>query len=211
MKTRKLIWITSLAVIALIFAACDTGGGDAGGGDADGGNNASSAVELSETQTVEMADIGGSISISYPEGWFYTEQGGSVIVSNNEEAMAATGADFEVPEGVVLVNVNIVPGEMAGLMGVEGDLTPLSVLEVFSGFMTGDDMPEFGEPAELTIDSKPAASITGSDDQMSATIYVVDVDGTFIVGVGATRAGEADANADIIQAIVASVTFTAAE
>lgn len=210
MKIRKLIWITSLAVIALIFAACDTGG-DAGGGDTDGGNNASSAVELSETQTVELADIGGSISISYPEGWFFTEQGGSVIVSNNEEAMAATGADFEVPEGVVLVNLNVVPGEMAGLMGVEGDLTPLSVLEVFSGFMTGDDMPEFGEPAELTISGKPAASINGSDDQMSATIYVVDVDGTFIVGVGATRADEAGANADLIQSIVASVTFTAAE
>jgi len=96
-------------------------------------------------------------------------------------------------------------------MGVEGDVTPSAIIELFSGFMVGDEMPELGDIEELTIDGNPAAKTTGSDDKMGAAVYAIDNGGNFTFGFGATRADEADANADVIQAIIASAKFTAAE
>lgn len=210
MKLRNLIWITSLAVIALIFAACDTGG-DAAGGTTGGDANASSVPALSQTETVESPEIGGSISVSYPEGWFVNGAGGNFLISNSEEALASSGPeDFdEIPAGTVVVTISVIPGEMASAMGVQGDVTPAAIIGVFSGFMGGEGMPDFGDAEELTIDGNAAARSTGSDDKMTATLYAIDKSGSFVFGFGATRVDEADANADLIQAIIASTTFTA--
>jgi len=212
MKLRKSIWIISLTVIALIFAACDTGG-DATGGTTGGDANASSAPDLSQTETVEAADLGGSVSVSYPEGWFVTGEGGNFIISNSEEAIASSGPDDfeEIPAGTVLVSSSVIPGEMAASMGVAEDAGPAAFLEVFADFMGGDGMPEFGDVEELTVDGNAAARAVGSDDKMTGALYAIDKDGVFIFGFGVTRADEGDANAELIQAIIASTTVTTTE
>ena len=209
MKLRNFIWITSLTIIALVFAACNSGG-DAAGGTTGGDANASSATELTQTETVESPEMGGTLSVSYPEGWFVTGEAGSFIISSSEEALASSGPeDFdEIPAGTVLIVINIIPTEMASAMGVQGDVTPAAIIEVFSGFMGGDDMPEFGDVEELTIDGNAAARTTGSDDKMTATMYAIDKSGSFAFGFGVTRVDEAAANADLIQAIIASATLT---
>lgn len=214
MKLRKLFWLTSLAVMALIFAACGNDGGAADGGNNDGGDaDASGAVELTQTETIESAEFGGTLSVSYPEGWFVSGEGGGFLISNSEEALASSGPeDFdEIPEGTVVVTVTMIPGEMAGAMGVEGDVTPAAIIDVFSGFMGGEDMPAFGDVEELTINGNPAAKTTGSDDTMSATLYAIDNDGNFAFGFGATRSDEADQHAAVIEAIISSASFTASE
>jgi len=210
MKLRNLIWLTSLAVIALVFAACDSGG-DASGGTTGGDANASSAPALSQTETIESPEMGGSMSVSYPEGWFVSGEGGGFLISNSEEALASSGPeDFdEIPTGTVVVTISIIPGEMAAAMGVQGDVTPTAIIDVFSGFMGGEGMPEFGDVEELTIDGNAAARTTGSDDKMTATLYAIDKGGSFAFGFGATRVDEAEANAALIQSIIASATFTA--
>lgn len=212
MKTRKLFWLVALTVMATIFAAC--GGDQAAGGDGGGDNaNASSAVNLSQTETIEAAEMGGSIDVSYPEGWVVQGAAGSIIVANSEETIAIedpTNAD-EIPAGSVLISMSVIPGEMAGAMGLTGEVTPSMIIETFSAFMAGEDMPEFGDIEELTIDGNPAARIIGSDDTMSATMYAIDKGGNFTFGFGVTRVDEGDANADLIQSIIASATFTAAE
>ncbi len=215
MKTRKLFWLVALTVMATIFAAC--GGDQAAGGDTAGGGddnaNASSAVELSQTETVDAEEFGGSISVSYPEGWAFQGEGGAILIANSEETLAIEdpASVDEIPAGSVLLTVSIIPGEMAGAMGLTGDVTPKAIIETFSAFMTGDDMPEFGDIEELTIDGNPAARMSGSDDKMNATMYAIDKGGNFTFGFGATRADEAGANAELIQAIIASATFTASE
>ncbi len=209
MKLRNVIWIISLTMIALVFAACDTGG-DATGGTTGGDANASSAPDLSQTETVDVAELGGSLSVSYPEGWFVSGEGGGFIISNSEEALASSGPDDfdEIPEGTVVVSITMIPGEMASAMGIQGDATPTVILDTFSGFMAGEGMPEFGDVEELTIDGSAAARTSGSDDKMTAALYAIDNEGVFTFGFGATRADEAEANADLIQAIIASATYT---
>ena len=72
-------------------------------------------------------------------------------------------------------------------------------------------MPEFGDVSELTIDGDAAAVTSGTNDKISATLYAIDKDGNFAFGFGATKAGEQDEHADLIKAIVSSVSFTPSE
>lgn len=212
MKFRKLFWLTTLAMMALVFAACNTTG-DAGGDNNGGDANASSAVDLSQTETVEAPEFGGSISVSYPEGWFFQGEGGAILISNNEEAITSSSMDdlSQIPEGTVVVTLSIIPAEATAAMGLGDAVTPASIIDTFSAFMPSEDMPEFGDVEELTIDGNPAARTTGSDDVASASMYAIDKGGNFTFGFGATRADEAGANAELIQAIIASATFTASE
>jgi len=216
MKTRKMFWLFALTMMAVIFAAC---GGDAAqggdGGDAgDAGDaNASSAVELSQTETIEAAEFGGSISVSYPEGWVVQGEAGAIMVANSADTLAIEdpSAVDEIPAGSVMISMSVIPGEMAGAMGLTAESTPAEVIELFSSFMGGEGMPEFGDVEELEIDGNAAARATGSDDTMTATLYAVEKDGNFTFGFGATRPDEVDQFAETIQAVVASATFAAAE
>lgn len=216
MKTRKLFWLVALSIMIVIFAACDataSNNGDGGNGDSGNDANASSAVELSQSETIEAAEFGGSITVNYPEGWFVQGEGGAVIITSNEDAASIEDPASldEIPAGTVLVSASVVPAEMAGLMGAGEDSTPADIIELFSGFMAGEDMPEFGEIEEIEIDGNPAARTTGSTDLMSATMYAIEKDGNFTFAFGVTRPDEADANAEVIQAIAASMEFTASE
>jgi len=216
MKTRKLFWLFALSIMAVVFAAC---GGDAatGGGDGDGGGDdsaqASSAVELSQTETIDAPEFGGSISVSYPEGWVVQGEGGAIVIASSQEVaeIQDPSAAEEIPEGAVLISASVIPGEMAGAMGIEGDVNPTAIIETFTGIMSGDDMPEFGDIEELQIDGNDAARTTGSNDLMSATMYAIDNGGNFTFGFGATRPDEVDQHAATIEAILASTTFTASE
>lgn len=212
MKFRKLFWMIAVAMMAFVLAACgNTGGDNADGGD---NSNASGAVELSKTETVESPDFGGSISVSYPDGWFFQSDGGGLFITNNEDAIGTSGPEDldDIPVGTVVVTVSVIPSEMAGLMVTTDDeVTPAALIDAFSAFMGGEDFPEFGDTEELTIDGNSAARVSGSNDKMTASIYAINKDGNYTVGLGATRPDEAAANADVIQAILASATFTASE
>ncbi len=212
MKARKLFWLFALSIMAVIFAACGgdaaNGGGGEGGGDAD----ASSAVELTQTETVDAEEFGGSISVSYPEGWVAQSEAGAIFVGTSEEALAIDDpTTAEIPEGAAIMNITVLPAEMGSVMGIEADASAADVLGVFTAFMAGDDMPEFSDVEEIDVDGATVATTTGNDENFTATIYAVVNDGTFVIGFGATRADEAGSKDAIFQAIVTSASFTAAE
>lgn len=170
-------------------------------------------LELPESTTVDVPELGGSIFVSYPEGWVTQDQSGAILLGTSEEALAIqdpTQID-EIPTGTVIVNVTIIPAEMAGFMGLAEDATPADVLDTFLSFVSGEGMPEFSDIEEMTIDDTLAARAVGQDDTVALNLYVLDNGDAFVVGFGATRADEAEEQAETIQAIVASAQFTVSE
>gem|GEM_PF-3041594 len=173
----------------------------------------STVPESTETTTVESGEFGGTITVNFPEGWVAEGDNGAVLIANSEEVMAIedpTSVD-EIPQGSVLISLSIIPGDIIEVLGLTPDSSPAEVIELFSSFMGGDSMPEFGETEEFEVDDNEAARSTGSDATISATLYAVEKDGNFTFGFGATRPDEVDQFADTIQAIIASATFTATE
>lgn len=209
MKTRKLFWLFALSIMAVIFAAC---GGDAANGGDGGNSDSGSSVELTQTETVEGEEVGGSLSVKYPEGWAAESTGGAILVGSSEEVLAIqdpTSAD-EIPAGAVVVNVSVIPAEMAGFMGLEADSTPADAIGVFTSFMSAEDGPTFSEPTDVDLNGTPASSITGADDNVSITLYAFKIDDNFVIAFGATRADEAGSQDATIQAIAASTEYTPA-
>lgn len=210
MKLQKVFWTIAVAVMAVILAACgNNAGGDSGGGDTNN-SSASSAPALTQTETADSPELGGSVSVSYPEGWTALSAAGSISLSNNADALEASSDLSSIPAGTVFVNVSVIPAEMAGLMVTAEEINPVAVVETFKGFVAeGDDAPTFGDIEETTIEGSPAAMVTGSDDEADAILIALEKDGAYILVLGGASKGELAGNTDLIKAIAGSASFTA--
>ncbi|GEM_PF-2728098 len=169
------------------------------------------SADLPQSLTVSLEDLGGEMTVSYPDGWFAMDDLGSILISNTEDAFTMDPSIDDVPPRTVVVNMTILPAEMGSVMGLDADPTVTEVLELVAQFMAGGDVPEFGEIEEIEINGITAAQTSGSDDSVAMTLYTVIQDRGFVIGLGATRADEAGSQDELIQSIVASTIFTATD
>lgn len=202
MFNKHRILLTLLIVLSLVLVAC---GGDAEG---DGDNSDSGdAIALTQNTTTDEPVTGGTLSVDYPEGWFAESAGGAIILADSEEALASQQDGAE--EGQVLSSVSFLSTEMVSSMAGDGELTPLSVLQVFSS-EAGDEV-NMGEPEETTIGGNSAALVTATDDTADTMVIIIEVEGGYILVAGTTGLGEMASARPTIEAIAGSVVYTPAE
>ncbi len=132
-------------------------------------------------------------SASYPDGW--------VGLSRSLEV---EGLSVNYPGGwVVVLAILLAPMEQLDI----ADPTAQKVLDTLLGFMSGEDVPEFDDPNESTIGGNTVVQTHGTDDQISATIYSIELDGAFVIASAGTPAGEFDDWRTTFEAIVGSRSY----
>lgn len=167
-------------------------------------------IHLAQSETIHSLIFGGDISVSYPDGWFISEEYSHFLISNHEESIESDNIDEAegISAGTIIISLTIIPNDTVYMLGIEGEVTPVSVMDFFSTFIANEDFPEFTDTKEVKIGEFSSAYITASDDQMSVVLYIVEKDGDFIFGFGATHPEESYLYTELIQAIIASATFT---
>jgi hypothetical protein len=202
MKMHKLILLVALSVMALFSVACD----DVATPIDD------NTIQLTQTETIQIDDFGLSVSVSYPSGWFISNESGAILLANSEEALAISDfSSSEFPVGSAVMTITVIPPEMGGVMGIEEGASSVDILDVFVQFMSGDGMPTFSDIEEVTINDATIAHTTGSDEDVSATIYALATESSYLMGFGATRADEAGSQSDTFEAIIASTVVNTGE
>jgi len=170
-------------------------------------------VALPQSITMDMSDFGGNVTVNYPEGWVARDEASAIVIASSEDALEindpATLEDL--PEGTVVISITVIPADMAGLMGIEGEITPASIVETFTSFIEDSAMPEFSEVEEVQLNGDLAARSSGTTEILSAVLYAVEKDGDFTFAFGSTRADEYDVYAEEIEAIISSTEFTPLE
>lgn len=202
MLNKHRILLTLLIVLSIVLVAC---GGDAENGDNNDENG--DTVALTQNVSTEEPSTGGTLSVDYPEGWFSQAAGGAIILADSEEALASQEDGAE--EGQVLSSISFLPTDMVSSIAGDGELTPLTVLEAFSG-EAGDEVT-MGEPEEITLGGNSAALVTASDDTADTMVIIVEVEGGYVLVAGTTTLGEMASARPTIEAIAGSVVYTPAE
>mgnify|MGYP006921612375 CR=1 FL=1 len=164
---------------------------------------------LIHTEIVDVPDFGGKVTLGYPDGWYLRNDNGTILLSNNDHALITDEIpDFDqLTDDTIIIGVFVLAKDLVPLLGIEGDVTPSAIINMFYGFLSGGDMPELTPPIEFTMNDYPTAYATGHDDNMNVTIYVLDKDGDFTFAFWANDVNHI-ANIDVVEAIIASVTFT---
>jgi hypothetical protein len=211
MKLNKFGQMALLLIVALLVAACGGGGSDTsgGGGDAGGSGDAGSSVNLS--QNISSTDFsGGTVTVSYPEGWAARESSGNVTIGNSEAALDA-GASGAIPADVVNINVSATPGMAAAAAAT----SPVEMMTMFSQASGGMFTLE-GEVEELQVGGKAAAyqeGMVSAEGQTAAiALLIIDLgDGIYGQVLGGAAEGQIGQYESQIKAIGGSITYAAAE
>lgn len=212
MNMRKWFGLMLVLMLAFVLAACG-GDGDDDGGNSDGDNNSASSVALPQTITSEDPNFGGSLTVSYPEGWVAQDAGGAVAVANSQEtldtAQAATGAP-DMGDNAVFATIQALGPQMLSFFMDEGaEMSPAAVLNatLLSG-SEDEEGVEIGEVQEETLNGKSAATVvaTSSGESGEGRIFgvAVEVNGGYVVVGAITALGEEDFD-DEIRAIAGSI------
>lgn len=194
---RNLLIVLSI-ILSVVLVAC--GGGDAG------------SVDLSQSITLED-ELGGTASISYPEGWSANSDNGLFSMASSEELLAqAANSDLpDVSAGEVVAVSMILPAEMASFFVDDG--AEVSVAAIASAFVAdlADETDTVNETEETTINDKAAAVVTGTTEGVDIVLVAIEVgEGNYAIVFGATAEGEGGDIRATIEAMAGSLEYTAA-
>lgn len=208
LQKRNLVFVFS-AILSLLLVACGATADD--GGDAD----SSSAGSVNLSQSLSFDDeVGGSVTLNYPDGWASNTDTGLITLASSEELITENPDSPE--SGQVLTSVIVLPPEMASIFVSGGE--EVSVVSLANSFPTtfGEGSETFSEVEETTIDGKTAAILTGEieseDAAISVVIVAIALEGdSYAIILGGTALGESDSIRVTIEAIAGSVSYTAGE
>lgn len=200
MRFAAIFKATLMIVLALVLVAC--GGDDATSepeaepeAAEDAGVASMDDLQLSETITIPQAP-GGTLSMSYPEGWF-AEDAGMIFFGNTREVLTADmnvqvrsgqvfgTADYFEPEGLSQV-FNVTPD--ANIDDLMNLLVDFSDAPVGSQMDTGPVETFSANGADARI---AQINSTGGAEPVAGVIVVVVLDGGFGVMSFTTAVGEA--------------------
>jgi hypothetical protein len=200
MKTSKIFLLLSLIVVALIAAAC---GGN--------GSDANTTPNLSQTYTGETMS-GDTLTVNYPEGWFQSGDADTGVTFSNVENMETIESGTVIEAGQMGVGVMVIAADMAGMFAGAGEISPMTLLTGFSSLMaTSEDAPTMGEPAEITLNGKTGAVVSGDGESVAMTMMVMPHDsGAYIISFAATAPGELENARPTLEAVTNSVQYTPA-
>ncbi|MBL8161384.1 MAG: hypothetical protein JNJ61_05310 [Anaerolineae bacterium] len=161
--TRK-ISLLVMMLVALLAAAC--GGGAAGGGGGGG-------VTLSETY-----DSNG-VTFKYPSGWVVDPNSSTgVSIASAQAALdalnAGSAADVNLAAGQYAISVLPFTGDEVQAMAVTD---PKALVSMMATGITGGEASgiTFGDAAEATINGKPGARATGSNDKVDLQMVAINM------------------------------------
>lgn len=195
MRTQKWILVIYGLAFAVVLTAC--GGGAA----APAPTPTPSAPDLSASAVLEVEGM-GKLTLNHPANWkvVVTQD---ITMSNNADVDFEKGLDGDLPDNAVFVQAVFFPIEVASMLGIEGDVTPVSVLNAFKGNVgsSSSDAPSFGDVAEVTINGKSAARTIGSSSKSDGMVLALVVDDAVVIVLGGTKKGGLTAYQSLIEAI----------
>ncbi len=160
--------------------------------------------DASLTQAVTSSD--GSLTVSYPEGWFAQPQTGLIVLSTEEGLASGAVTQPEAGEGVI--SVYSIPGNQ--LAGEQLALT--DILNQFGTQLTaqGADATQqsFSEAREFTINERPAASIQSTADVTEQLFVIVDLgDGNYALATLTGAPGIIATHSAVAETVAGSVIY----
>lgn len=204
MRPYARLMILALLLLTGILTACNAAGDTPPPPVVDPDSVDISTIELPKDFNDENL-IGDTLSLRYPEDW---HRGGNVetILLATSRELVFTDEAAAIPSGDAGASIVAFRKDMAQTM-VDGDLTPSSLLETFTGTLRSETA-SFSEPQMFTLGGNPAARASGSDASMDGLIMVMETDDAYILLIGSTARGELAQFEPTMRAILSSVTYT---
>lgn len=166
------------------------------------------SIELTETATTEVDDLGGTIGVNYPKGWTTLDVGGAITISNHPIISDANSPIQEMPSGTIIINVSYIPNRLAEYYVEDNEVNVVTILEAFIDITAGSEVvPEFSPIVQSTVDGNPTATTVGESDDVEAMMILIEQDNNYFILLGGTPKGELDSQIELIQAIARSIVF----
>lgn len=144
--------------------------------------------DVAVTPTLEQTPVGvtlpnavtsadGSLTVSYPEGWFGQSQSGNTVIVSNDEVLASNSDLQAVSSGQALMLVGTIPRDQLEESNMGLNEMAQQIGESLSASFEASGAT-FGEPAEGEINGLPSVTLTGSItvEEQPSDIHIVLID-----------------------------------
>ena len=148
------------------------------------------------------------ITFDYPAGWYAIESSpGMAIVGNSSAVISVINSGDELAAGDVLLAIL---GPQTSPL-VFKDVIPTSLDEALAAVMNEDAESEYGEPKSTTLAGYDALMVTATEPGLDGMVFVLNVDGDYMLVTAVAASGEYDQAADMVLAIVDTLDYDAPE
>lgn len=148
--------------------------------------------------TYESAQEGLTVRVMHPEGWVGTDEGGSLLLANSQEALeTADQPELNLAEGQEVISVILFP-----TMGAEMD--PSALIAGMSAEMSAQEGMTVGEPENVSVNGREGVRVALNGENGSGEVYFLSYNTDYML-LAMAAAGDYDAFRDTALAIVNSV------